>query len=107
MNLFKWIKSRILHKVEHLKIDYFLSVLKKEGPALFIIVLAWEIIEDILFPLFFGFLGKNVNKVFYAAIPVSWVLCLHWLAVPIIWGVWVKIRGKEKKLEMPRCDHDH
>tara|TARA_R110001583_G_scaffold12612_7_gene55819 strand:- start:4150 stop:4449 length:300 start_codon:yes stop_codon:yes gene_type:complete len=97
MKLFRWVKHRIGHKLEHLKWASIKKILKEHGLALVTIVVIWEIIEDILFPLLFIFLGHHVHPVFYAGAPASWLLCVHWLAVPIIWGWWVKISKKEKK----------
>jgi hypothetical protein len=89
-----WIKERLLHKLSHLKPSLLLDTLKEHGVALVVIIVGWEIIEDILFPLLFVFLGKHVNVAFYAGAPVAWLLCLHWLAVPLMWSGWVKISGK-------------
>jgi len=30
-------------------------------------------------------------------------LCFHWLAVPILWGIWLKISGKDDKPEVDCC----
>ena len=67
----------------------------EHGLALVIIIVAWEIIEDILFPLLFIWLGTNVHPAFLAGAPASLLLCVHWLAVPAIWGLWIKIKGKK------------
>lgn len=75
-----------------------------------VILVGWEIIEDILFPIAFGLLGKYVHPAFYGGIPVAWLLCLHWLAVPVLWGLWLKV-SSDKKLNPQdaagSCDHDH
>tara|TARA_Y100000034_G_C6876951_1_gene401229 strand:- start:1401 stop:1697 length:297 start_codon:yes stop_codon:yes gene_type:complete len=96
MKLFKWIKHRLLHKLEHLKFSNLIDTLKQSGLALLVIILVWELIEDIGFPIIFAWLGANVHPAFLVGIPASWLLCLHWLAVPIIWGAWIKIRGKNE-----------
>ena len=71
--------------------------MKEHGLALVVIIVAWEIIEDVLFPILFIWLGNNVHPSYYAGAPVSWILCLHWLAVPAIWWCWIKIKGEKKE----------
>jgi uncharacterized membrane protein len=95
MKVFKWLKHRLAHKLEHWNFAKLKKILKEHGLALVVIIVGWEIIEDILFPLLFAFLGKFVHASFYVGIPVAWLLCLHWLVVPIAWGWWIKL--KEKK----------
>jgi hypothetical protein len=75
--------------------------MKKHGLALVIIIIGWEIIEDVLFPVLFVLLGNHVHPAFYAGAPASLLLCVHWLAVPLIWGWWVKFKGIEDTV-----DHD-
>jgi len=70
------------------------KTMKEHGLALVVIIVGWEIIEDVLFPLLFAGLGKFVHPVFYAGIPVAWIGCLHWLMVPLMWGWWIKISKK-------------
>jgi hypothetical protein len=43
----------------------------------------------------FILLGKYVNPWFYSGAPVSWLLCLHPVAVPVLWAAWVKYSGKK------------
>lgn len=110
MEIVRWIKSRLSHKLEHVKKERLLSLAKKEGVSLVVIIIIWEIIEDILFPILFGFLGKNVHGSFYVALPISWLLCVHWLTVPIIWSLWRKIRGLPRSAETHELsckDHEH
>ena len=92
--IWKWIKHRVAHKIEHVKLNNHMDTLKEHGVALVVIIIGWEIIEDILFPMLFIFLGKHVNPMFYVGAPASWLLCLHWLAVPLMWGLWMKISKK-------------
>ena len=99
MRLFRWAKDRLSHKLEHFKWASLKKTLKEHGLALVIIIVVWEIIEDVLFPILFIALGNYVHPAFYAGAPAAWILCLHWLAVPIMWGAWIKISGKGK--------HDH
>lgn len=98
MKFFKWIKHRLLHKLEHLSFNHFKDILKKHGVAFLVIVILWEITEDIGLPILFVFLGNNVHSVFFSGVPASWLICLHWLAVPLLFGLWLKITGKERTL---------
>lgn len=95
MKLIKWIKSRLGHKLEHFKWSNIKKTMKEHGLALVVIIVGWEIIEDVLFPALFAVLGNYVHPVFYTGIPVAWILCLHWLAVPFLWGLWIKIKNGE------------
>lgn len=100
MKLFNWIKQKISHKLEHLKWSNIKKMLKENGLALVIIIVGWEIVEDVVFPIIFAILGKHVHPSFYAGIPAALIICLHWFMVPLLWGVWIKIKGgKEEKLE--------
>jgi len=91
--MIKRMKERLLHKLEHLRWENLKNVMAKNGMALVVIIIAWEIIEDILFPILFIWLGNNVNPMFLAGVPISWLICLHWLAVPVLWWCWVKIKN--------------
>jgi len=95
MKLFRWLKHRLTHKLEHFSATKLKKFLKENGLAFVIIFVAWEIIEDIVFPILFMFLGNNVHPAFYAGAPASLILCFHWLMIPILWGAWLKIKGKE------------
>ena len=91
MKLFLWIKNRLLHKLEHLRWSSIKKIMRKHGLALVVIIIGWEIIEDVLFPLAFIWLGRHVHPIFLAGAPAAWLLCLHWLAVPICWSWWIKL----------------
>ena len=97
MRFFRWLKHRITHKFEHFSTAKLKKFLKENGLAFVVIFVAWEIIEDVLFPLLFIFLGNYVHPAFYAGAPAAWLLCVHWLAVPLIWGWWLKIKDKKDK----------
>ena len=99
MKTLNWVWSRIKHKLSHLHPSKLIDTLKEHGLALVVIIVIWEIIEDILFPVLFIWLGHNVNPWFITGAPLSWLLCLHPIAVPIMWGAWVKIsrRNNESK----------
>ena len=93
--IWNWIKDRVKHKAHHIKPSHLADTLKEHGLALVVIIVAWEIIEDVLFPILFIFLGKHVHPLFYTGAPAAWILCLHWLAVPLLWGWWIKISKKK------------
>ena len=73
-----------------------MDTLVEHGLALVIIIVVWEIIEDILFPILFIWLGTHVHPAFLAGAPISLILCLHWAVVPVVWGLWIKIRNKDE-----------
>tara|TARA_Y100000592_G_C5354646_1_gene260542 strand:- start:304 stop:627 length:324 start_codon:yes stop_codon:yes gene_type:complete len=107
MKFFRWIKDRLTHKLSHLSWDSIKKTFKEHGLALVVIIVAWEIIEDVGFPLLFIFLGNHVHPAFYAGAPAAWILCLHWLAVPLIWSAWIKIKKGDKEIEAHDCSkHD-
>ena len=101
MKLLRWIKHRIGHKLEHVRPSRLMDTIVEHGIALVVIIVAWEIIEDILFPLLFIWLGKNINPWFLTGAPISWLLCLHPIAVPVLWALWIKIsrRDDEKSVQ--------
>jgi hypothetical protein len=98
INLFKWINRKIKHKLSHLSWNYVKETFKKHGLALVVIFIIWELLEDVFFPVLFIWLGKNINPWFYTGAPLSWLLCLHPIAVPLIWGVWIKISGSKDQV---------
>ena len=77
------------------------------GLPFIVILIVWEIIEDVLFPIMFWLLGKFVNPAFYAGIPVAWLLCVHPIAVPIIWSWYCFVFKKQKKEVKLQCDEEH
>ncbi len=103
MKMWKWLKDRVAHKLHHVSLKSLKQIMKKHGLALVVIIVMWEIIEDILFPVLFAALGKYVHPVFYSGVPAAWVLCLHWLAVPIIWKIWIKISNKNIDVNSYKC----
>jgi len=74
-----------------------MDTIMEHGIALVVIIVMWEITEDILFPILFIWLGKNVNPWFLAGAPVSWLLCLHPIAVPLLWAAWIKFSLRRDK----------
>jgi hypothetical protein len=103
MKMWKWLKDRVAHKLHHVSFKSLKQIMKKHGLALVVIIVMWEIIEDILFPVLFAALGKYVHPVFYSGVPAAWVLCLHWLAVPIMWKIWIKISNKNIDVNSYKC----
>ena len=95
MNPFKWIYHKVKHKLQHYSLTRFKNLLKEHGWALLIIFVAWEIVEDVLFPVLFIWLGNNVNPWFLTGAPIAWLVCLHPIAVPVLWGIWIKISKKK------------
>tara|TARA_Y100001963_G_scaffold142025_1_gene210997 strand:- start:549 stop:866 length:318 start_codon:yes stop_codon:yes gene_type:complete len=104
--MWKWIKDRLTHKLEHFSGAKIKKFLKENGLAFVIIFVGWEIVEDIVFPIIFGVLGNYVHPAFYAGIPASIILCFHWLAVPILWGVWLKISKKNNEVKVDCCTEE-
>ena len=92
--MIKWLKNRISSKLDHFSGEKIKGFLKKNGLAFVIIFIGWEIVEDVVFPLIFGALGNYVHPAFYAGIPASLILCFHWLAIPILCGLWVKLTNR-------------
>ena len=106
MKILKSLWHRVTHKLHHFKWSHFKNILKEHGLAFLIIFIVWEIIEDVLFPLLFIWLGNNVNPWFLTGAPVSWLLCLHPVAVPVMWAIWVKIsrrKNESKDIEDKVC----
>ena len=92
---FAWTIKRLRHKLSHLHPTKLIDTLKEHGMALVVIIVLWEIIEDVAFPLLFIWLGHNVNPWFITGAPISWLLCLHPIAVPVMWAIWVRISGRK------------
>jgi len=101
--MIKWLKTRISHKFSNFSIEKLKGFLKKNGLAFVIIFVGWEIVEDVVFPIIFGALGNYVHPAFYAGIPASLILCFHWLAIPILWGLWLKISSKSDNPDDIEC----
>ncbi len=100
MKAIKWTYSRIKHNLSHLHPTRLLDIMKEHGAALVVIIVIWEIIEDVLFPALFIWLGHNVNPWFITGAPISWLICLHPIAVPLMWAAWIKISGSDNEKEI-------
>lgn len=107
MKWMKWVKDQLSHKIEHLRWSNIKKLFRENGLALVVIIVGWEIIEDVLFPALFLFLGNHVHPAFYAGAPAAWLLCLHWLAVPLAWRWWMKIKGKKAEDLQSSCGGHH
>tara|TARA_B100000700_G_C14333418_1_gene529277 strand:- start:121 stop:444 length:324 start_codon:yes stop_codon:yes gene_type:complete len=103
MKILRWIKNRLSHKMENFSLSKMKSFLKENGLAFVIIVVGWEIVEDVVFPIIFGFLGNYIHPAFYVGIPASLILCFHWLAIPILWGLWLKIKKEKRDVTNVDC----
>ena len=97
MKILKNLWHRITHKLHHFKWSHFKSILKEHGLAFLIIFIGWEIVEDIVFPAIFIWLGNNVNPWFLTGAPISWIMCFHPIAVPVLWGIWIKFSGRKNE----------
>jgi len=101
--MMKWLKTRISNKLNNFSKEKLKAFLKKNGLAFVIIFVGWEIVEDVVFPIIFGALGNCVHPAFYAGIPASLILCFHWLAIPILWGLWMKVTNRSDDIDNPDC----
>ena len=91
----QWPLNKIKDKFKLLSYKNIKTMFKEHGLALVVIVVGWELIEHIVFPLIFALLGSFVNPMWYAGIPASLFICLHWFAVPLLWSLWIRIARKE------------
>ena len=84
---------------KYFRLSHIKELFKEHGLAFAIIFIIWEVVEIIMFPLLFWWLGNNVNPWFLTGAPVSWLLCVHPIVVPITWAMWIKIsrRTNESK----------
>ena len=101
--MINWTKNRIYHKISTFSRAKRKAFLKKNGLAFVVIVVGWEIVEDVVFPIIFATLGNHIHPAFYAGVPASLILCFHWLAIPILWGLWVKLTNKEDNYDKHDC----
>ena len=99
MRIFKGLRRRLAHKLHHFKWSHIKGLLQKHGLAFLIIFIIWEIVEDIAFPVLFIWLGNNVNPAFHSGVLASLFLCVHPIAVPIMWGIWIKISRRTNESE--------
>jgi uncharacterized membrane protein len=101
--MIKWLKTRISNKFSNFSMDKLRGFLKKNGLAFVIIFVGWEIIEDVVFPIVFASLGTHIHPAFYAGVPASLILCFHWLAIPILWGLWLKLTNRPDTHNKDAC----
>jgi len=104
----RWLLNKIKDKFKLLRWENIKAMFKEHGLALVVIIIGWEIVEDVVFPLIFAALGKYVDPMWYAGVPASLMICLHWLMVPILWGTWMRISNKEpKEINVECCNKQH
>ena len=103
--MLKQFVEKVKYKFSFWKRDNFKKIIVDYGMPLLVILIGWEIVEDILFPALFYWLGQYFPA-FYALIPVSWLLCLHPVAVPVLWWIYIKIWGNRDKKGYD-CGHNH
>ena len=106
MKILKSLWHRLTHKLHHFKWAHLKDLLRKHGLAFLIIFVGWEIVEDVVFPLVFLWLGNNVHPTFHTGIVASLLLCFHPIAVPVLWAIWVKIsrrKNESKDIEDQVC----
>jgi len=104
--MMNWLKTRISNKFSNFSAEKLKGFLKKNGLAFVIIFVGWEIVEDVVFPLIFLWLGNNVHPTFHTGIIASLVMCFHPIAVPVLWAIWVKIsrrKNESKDIEDQVC----
>ena len=104
--MIKWVKTRISHKLDNFSKEKLKAFIKKNGLAFVVIFVGWEIVEDVVFPLMFLWLGNNVHPTFHTGIIASLVMCFHPVAVPVLWAIWVKIsrrKNESKDIEDQVC----
>ena len=101
--MINWLKTRVSSKLSNFSSKNLRDFLRKNGLAFVVIFVGWEIIEDVVFPIIFGALGNHVHPAFYVGIPASLILCFHWLAIPILWGLWLKISNRSDDRDKNDC----
>ncbi len=99
--MIKKLKEKISHKLSFWKKEKFKEIIVEYGVPFLVILIGWEIFEDIVFPAFCYWMGQYFPA-FYALIPVSWIMCFHPVAVPILWWVYVRFWGSNQK-KAPEC----
>ena len=92
-----WLLNKIKDKFKLLSWKNIKTMFKEHGLALVVIVVGWELVEDIVFPSTFALLGKYIDPMWYAGVPASLLICLHWFMVPVLWGLWMKSLIKNQK----------
>ena len=97
MKRLKKLWQRLTHKLQHFKFSHFKKLLAEHGLAFVVIFIIWEIIEDVAFPLLFIWLVNNVHPGYHSGVLASLLLCVHPIAVPIMWAIWVKISRRKNE----------
>ena len=103
-----WIRQKFKNKLSLLSPSNIKHTFKQHGIALVVIIIFWEIIEDLVIPSLFAYLGSSVSPVFYVGIPASILICSHWIGIPLLWGMWVKLSSRNKSdVELSCCNKGH
>ena len=100
----KWLKTKIKNKIKNWKFENIKKMFLQHGKAFVIIFVMWEIMEDVVFPIIFIWLGNNVDPWFLTGAPISWIVCLHPIAVPVLWAIYIKLSGKKHDSISPPLD---
>ena len=103
-----WIRQKFKDKLSLLSPSNIRSTFKKHGIALVVIIILWEIIEDLVIPSLFAYLGSSINPAFYVGIPASILICSHWIGIPLLWGMWVRLSsGQKSDVDISCCSKAH
>ena len=92
--MIKKFKDKLYHKLSFWKKEKFKKIIVEYGVPFLVILVGWEIFEDIIFPAICYWLGQYYPA-FYALIPTLWIVCLHPIVVPVLWWAYVKIWRKK------------
>ena len=96
------LKDKLSHKLSFWKKEKFKKIIVEYGVPFLVILIVWEIFEDIIFPAICYWLGQYYPA-FYAMIPTLWIVCLHPVVVPILWWIYVRFWGNKNKKKY-ECD---
>ena len=97
--------NRLKSKIKAWRWSHLKTLWMRYGIPFLIIFIAWEIVEDVVFPAIFYLLGTHVNEAFYLGIPAAWILCFHPVAVPILWAIYCyATRKKHVKIDLEEDD---
>jgi hypothetical protein len=87
-NIIHKLKHAINHRLSFWTWNAIKAKFKTYGVPFLIIFILWEIFEDVIFPAICWMLGTYYDPVFYAGIPVLWIVCVHPIAVPLIFSIY-------------------
>ncbi len=90
--MFKKLFYNFKHKIEFWKPGSLKNIMLKYGLPFMIILIVWELIEDLVLPFLYYQLGTHIHPIFFSLIPFTLVICLHPIVVPILWFIWTKFK---------------